>query len=387
MMMRRSGASGLLTLLGLALVIAACSRSGSSGSGGTAPPPVPVTVATAVSKPMPVELRAIGTVQPSNSVTVRARVGGILAQVHFREGQDVKEGDVLFTLDGGPLEAELRQAQANLARSQAQLNNARKDAERYTELARQGFVAQQQADQAQTAAASLEATVRADQAVVENARIQRGYATIRAPIAGRTGALLVHEGDLIKVSDTPMVVLNQIRPVDIAFALPERELPEIRARSAEGSLHVSAQAPQSGRPLGEGRLTFIDNRVDQVTGTIQLKASFPNQEGGLWPGQFVNVVLTLATDPAATVVPTPAVQMGQSGRYVFVVAPDQTAELRQVSVAREVGQETVIASGVSPGETVVTDGQLRLVPGAKVDARPAGQTVEAQAPAAGSPRR
>jgi multidrug efflux system membrane fusion protein len=307
-------------------------------------------------------------------------VGGILAQVHFREGHDVKEGDVLFTLDRGPLEAELRQAQANLARSQAQLNNARKDAQRYAELARQGFVSQQQADQAEAAAAALEATARADQAAVDNARIQLGYATIRAPISGRAGALLLHEGDLVKVSDTPMVVINRIRPIDVAFALPERELPEIRARSAEGSLHVTAQAPQTGRTLGEGQVTFIDNRVDQVTGTIQLKASFPNEDGVLWPGQFVNVIVTLAVDPAAVVVPSPAVQMGQSGRYVFVVKPDQTAELRPVTVAREVGEETVIASGVSPGETVVTDGQLRLVPGAKVDAKPAAETARAPAP-------
>jgi multidrug efflux system membrane fusion protein len=333
---------------------------------------------------MPVELRAIGTVQASNTVTVRARVGGILARVHFREGQDVKEGDVLFTLDRGPLEAELKQAQANLSRSQAQLDNARKDAERYAELARQGFVARQQADQAQTAAAALEATVRADRAVVENARIQLGYGIIRAPISGRTGALLVHEGDLIKATDTALVVLNQLRPVDIAFALPERELPEIRARSAEGSLTVTARAPQGGPAVGAGRLSFIDNRVDPGTGTIQLKASFSNEEGGLWPGQFVDVHLTVAVDPAAVVVPSPAVQVGQSGRYVFVVKPDQTADLRQVRVAREVGEETVIASGVAPGETVVTEGQLRLVPGAKVDAKPAAET--AQTPAAPVPK-
>jgi multidrug efflux system membrane fusion protein len=385
MTMRRScPARRLPSLVAAAFLVAACSRGDASKDGSTAPPPVPVMTATAVQKPMPVQLQAIGNVQPSNTVTVRSRVAGIVARIHFREGQDVREGEVLFTLDRAPLEAELRQAQANLARSQAQLNNARKDAQRYAELARQGFVSQQQADQAEAAAAALEATARADQAAVDNARIQLGYATIRAPISGRAGALLVHEGDLVKVSDTPMVVINRIRPIDVAFALPERELPEIRARSAEGSLHVTAQAPQTGRPLGEGQVTFIDNRVDQVTGTIQLKASFPNEDGVLWPGQFVNVIVTLAVDPAAVVVPSPAVQMGQSGRYVFVVKPDQTAELRPVTVAREVGEETVIASGVSPGETVVTDGQLRLVPGAKVDAKPAAET--AQAPAPESPR-
>jgi multidrug efflux system membrane fusion protein len=364
----RAGPLAGLALAGL-LAIAACTRTGESERSGSEPP-VPVTVATAVSKPMPLELRSIGTVQPSSSVTVRSRVDGILAKIHFREGQDVKEGNLLFTLDRGLLEAELRQARANLARSQAQLDNARKDAERYAELARKGFVAQQQADQTETAAAALAATVHADLAVVENARIQLGYATIRAPMSGRTGALLVHEGDLIKTNDTAMVVVNRIRPIDVAFTLPERELPELQARSAAGDPMVRAQAPQGDRPLGQGRFTFIDNRVDPVTGTIQLKASFPNDEGMLWPGQFVSVVLTLAVDPAATVVPTPAVQMGQAGRYVFVVKPDQTAELRPVSVAREVGEETVIARGVAPGETVVTDGQLRLIPGAKVEVTP-----------------
>ncbi len=365
-------------LVSLAAALAACSRSSDREGGGAPPAPVPVTAATVVQKAMPVELRAIGTVQPSNMVTVRARIGGILADVRFREGQDVREGQVLFTLDTGTLEAELRQAQANLARDRAQWENARRDAQRYADLARQGFVAQQQADQARAAADALAGTVRADEAAVQNARIQLGYATIRAPMAGRTGALLVHAGDLIKANDTAMVVINQMRPIDVAFTLPERELLDVRRYQAAGSLAVAAVSPQGGAPLGSGRLTFIDNRVDPATGTIQLKASFPNEDGRLWPGEYVNVVLTLTVEPAAIVVPTPAVQTGQQGTYVFVVKADQTVESRPVRVAREVGQEAVIAEGLRPAETVVTEGQLRLVPGARVE-------VQTAAAAAGAP--
>jgi multidrug efflux system membrane fusion protein len=371
--------AGRLSLVLLAAMLVACSRAPESERKGGAPPPVPVVVATAVQKPVPVQLRAIGNVQPSNAVTVRSRVGGILAKIHFKEGEDVREGQLLFTLERGPLEADLRQAEANLARDLAQYQNAQKDAERYAQLARQGFVAQQEYDRLKTAADALAATVRASRAAVENARIQLGYATIRAPMVGRTGALQVHEGDVIKASDTALVVINQLRPIDVAFALPERELPEVRRYQTAGSLEVSAVIPPGGPPLAQGRLTFIDNRVDPTTGTIQLKATFANDDSRLWPGQFVNVVLTLTTEPAAVVVPTPAVQTGQEGRYVFVVKPDQTVESRPVTVAREVGEETVIAQGVGAGETVVTDGQLRLFPGARVE--PKTQAAEAPAPA------
>jgi multidrug efflux system membrane fusion protein len=363
----------------LAALAAGC---GDAQQGAGPPPPVPVTVAVVEQKALPVEVRAIGNVQPSETVTVRARVGGILAKVHFREGQQVEEGQLLMTLDRGPLEAALRQAQATLARSRAQLENARRDAARYAELAARGFVAQQEYDRFRTAAEALEATVAADRAVVENARLQLGYATIRAPMTGRTGALLVHEGDLIKANDTTLVVINRIRPVDVSFALPERELPEVRRYRARGALAVVVLSPE-GEPLGRGELSFIDNRVDPATGTIQLKASFPNADGALWPGQFVNVAVTLTTQPDAIVVPTPAVQHGQEGAYVFVVKPDQTVESRPVTVAREQGGETVVAAGVAPGETVVTEGQLRLVPGARVEARAAAPAATGGAAPAG----
>ncbi|MGH7268499.1 MAG: efflux RND transporter periplasmic adaptor subunit, partial [Candidatus Rokuibacteriota bacterium] len=364
--------------LAVAWLAGACSR-GPEGPAGQ--PAVPVSVATAVQKPVPVQLRAIGNAVASTSVTVRARVSGILAGVHFEEGQDVSEGDLLFTLDRAALEAQLREAQADLARSVAQLENARRDAERYAELVRRGFVAQQEYDRFRTAARTLEATVRADRAAVDSARVQLGYTTIRAPISGRTGALGARPGDLVDASETPLVVINQLRPMEVAFALPEGDLAAVRRYQAEGTLGVEAVAPRSGEHLAEGELTFIDNRVDPATATIRLRATFPNRQLRLWPGQFVNVVLTLTVEPAAVVVPTAAVETGQEGPYVFVVKPDQTVEARPVTVAREVAQEAVIAEGVRAGETVVTDGQLRLVPGAKVEPRSAA----AAAPAPSQP--
>jgi multidrug efflux system membrane fusion protein len=314
-------------------------------------------------------------------VTVRSRVEGTLLGIHFTEGDDVREGQRLFTLDRAPLETALRQAEANAARSRTQLENARRDAARYADLARQGFVAQQEYDRLRTEAQALEATARADQAVVENARIQLGWATITAPLAGRTGAVLVHEGDLVKASDTNLVVINQLRPIEVAFALPESALGEVRASTSRGALTVSAATAQ-GQHLADGTLTFVDNRVDPETGTIQLKALFENADGALWPGQYVQAVLTLGVQADAVVVPTTAVQTGQQGPYVFVVKPDRTVESRPVVVARAVGSETAIAKGVAVGETVVTEGQLRLVPGARVEvpaAAAAGATVPASA--------
>lgn len=370
------------------MLLAACSRSPESRK-AAAPPPVPVTVATVAEQPVPVEIGAIGNVQPLTTVTVRSRVDGVLAQIHFEEGDYVEANGLLFTLDRGPLEAELRQAQANLAKDRAQLTNARREAERYAQLATQGFVSREQADQYATNAAAFEATVRADEAAVQNARLQVEYGIIRAPIAGRTGALQVHEGDLIVANQTPLVVINQVKPISVAFAVPEQQLPEIQRREAAGAIPVAALEPAASgpsngagtapapgapaspvtedeRPLAQGHLTFIDNRVDPNTGTIQLKATFPNEALQLWPGQFVDVRMTLAVEPHAIVVPSTAVLTGQQGRYVYVVEPSDTATTRPVTVAREVSGRTVIAQGLRPGETVVTDGQLRLAPGVRV---------------------
>ncbi len=358
----------LAAAVSIALALVGCSRK--SQSGDSRPAPLPVTVATAVQKPVPVQVTAIGNVVPTETVTVRSRVGGQLTAIDFKEGQDVEQGQTLFTIDRGPLEATVRQAEANLARDTVQLENARKDVARYAELVKQGFVAQQQYDQVRTAAAALEGTVRADRAALQNARIELGYATIRAPINGRTGALLVHLGDLIVANTTALVVVNRLRPIDVAFALPEQQLTDVRRYRDERTLTVDA-VDATGRPLAHGDLSFMDNRVDPTTGTIQLKATFANDPVVLWPGQFVSVVLTLTTEPRAIVVPTAAVQTGQDGRYVFVVKPDSTVAVHAVSVQRAVGAETVVASGVAPGESVVTTGQLRLFPGAHVEVKSA----------------
>lgn len=357
------------TLLIVLAAAGACSKSEQAPQGQRGGP-VPVVVATAEQKPVPLQLRTIGTVQPTETVTVRSQVGGTLTKIHFEEGQDVRQGDRLFTIDARQMEAELRQAEANLAKSAAELENARREAARYEELVRKGFVAQSQYDQIRTRALSLEASVRADRAAVQNARVYAGYAAIRAPMSGRTGAVNVHEGDLIVPNQTALVVINQLVPIDVGFALPERDLVLVQQHraAAAGQLAVDAVTPKGNEPIARGALTFIDNRVDPATGTIQLKASFPNDPVLMWPGQFVSVLVTLSTEPAV-VVPTAAVQTGQQGRYVYVVKPDGTAEPRPVEVARDVGDTTVIAKGVAPGETVVTEGQLRLFPGAKVQAQ------------------
>jgi multidrug efflux system membrane fusion protein len=333
-----------------------------------APAAVPVVVASAVRKPMPVRLQAVGNILASESVTVRSQVTGPLADVRFTEGQDVAEGQVLFVIDPRPFRAQLEQAQAELTRVQAAAQFARNEAGRYRALFERGFVARSQWEQVASNASAAEATARAARAAVETARLQLSYTTIRAPMAGRTGRVLVDRGNLVQANATELVVINRLRPIEVTFTVPGDYLNEIRGRAASQELAVTAAAPGDGSPA-VGRLTFIDNRVDPQTGTIQLKATFPNEDARLWPGQFANVVLTLGVEPDALVVPSAAVQTGQQGTYVFVVKPDGTAESRAVRVARQVGEETVLAKGVEPGETVVTDGQLRLAPGVRVEAQ------------------
>jgi multidrug efflux system membrane fusion protein len=347
--------------------------SGGRGGRGGAQPPVPVTVAQVVNKPMPIDIRVIGTTEAFSTVAVRAQITGELTSVNFKEGDDVKQGQVLFTLDRRPLEAALQQAQANLARDQAGAVNARAQAARYRDLLGRGIATREQVDQITANAAAADATVGADLAAVENAQVQLQYATISAPIAGRTGALQVHAGNLVRASDTtPLVVINQVTPIYVTFGIPEAQLPALKRYMAAKPLTVEARAPNESGSASTGRISFVDNTVDQTTGTIKIKGTFANQDRRLWPGQFVNVVVTLTTDPTAIVVPATAVQTGQQGQYAFVVKPDQTAELRTVTVARTNGTDTVIASGLKPGETVVTDGQLRLVAGSKVSIKSSG---------------
>lgn len=334
-----------------------------------APPPeaVPVRVGKVVQKAVPLQIRNVGTIQPYVAVSVRAQVSGEIMQVHFREGQDVKKDELLFSIDPRPYEAALAQAEAALARDRAQMENAQTDVKRYEDLVKKDYVTQQQYDSVKATAAATAATVRLNQATVERARLDLAYCSIRAPMDGRSGSITVQAGNVVRANEAVLVTINQVTPIYLSFAVPERELSEIRRRQDAGSLAVEAEEPATGRVLARGELTFLDNTVDRATGTITLKATFPNTDRILWPGEFVNAVLTLATEQEAVVAPTGAVQNGQQGTYAFVVKADGTVESRPVTVARAAADGLVIAEGLSAGETVVTDGQLRLSPGAKVE--------------------
>jgi len=340
---------------------------GAGGRGRGGDQAVPVTVASVVQKSMPIEIRVIGAVEAYSVVSVHAQITGQLNTVNFKEGEDVQKDQVLFTLDKRPLEAALLQAQANLQRDIAQAANAKAVAQRYEDLSGRGIATREQLETSRASAAALEATVEADKAAVENTKIQLQYATIASPIAGRTGALMVHEGNLVRANDTtPLVVINQVAPIYVSFAIPESRLTELKRYMARGTLAVEALPPNDTTAPSRGHITFVDNNVDQQTGTIKIKATFPNDNHSLWPGQFVNVAVALTKDPTAVVVPTAAVQVGQQGQYTYVVKADKSVEYRPVVVERTSGLETVIKSGLKPAETVVTDGHLRLVAGSRV---------------------
>jgi multidrug efflux system membrane fusion protein len=365
-------------LIFAALLASACAAGGQAegtsatpAGRGQASAAVPVTVAPVVQKPMPLEVRVIGTVEASSNVAVHAQITGELTSVHFNEGDDVKSGDELFAFDKRPLEAALQQAEANLARDIAQAENASAQAKRYSDLADRGIATREQVDTMNANAAALQATVGADRAAVDNARVQLQYATIDSPISGRTGALMVHAGNLVRANDTmPLVVINQVTPIFVTFAIPEAQLPELKRYMALRTIRVEAYPPNDAGHPSEGHITFVDNAVDQTTGTIKVKGSFENTDLSLWPGQYVNVVVTLTVDRDAIVVPTAAVQESPQGLYVFVVKPDQSAELRQVETGRATAVETIIKTGLKQGEMVVTDGHLRLVAGSRVSLRP-----------------
>jgi len=328
---------------------------------------VPVTVAKVEQKNVPMQIRAIGTVQPVSTVSVRPLVGGQLTRVWFREGDDVRKRQMLFTIDPRPYEAALQQAQANLARDQANQRNAESEAARYAGLVKKDYVTKEEYEKITSGAEAAKAVVAADRAAVENARLQLAYCNISAPIDGRTGSLMVHAGNIVHANDTnPLVVINQVTPVYVQFAIPESQLDQVRARGGVG-VPVAAAPQNGGSPIASGKLSFIDNAVDSTTGTITLKALFPNQNRALWPGQFVTVAVTLQERPNAVVVPSQAVQTGQRGQYVYVVKQDSSVEMRPVKIGESVNQQTIIADGVAPGETVVTDGQLRLTPKSHVD--------------------
>jgi multidrug efflux system membrane fusion protein len=341
-------------------------QQGRSG-GGRSREAVPVLVATAAQKTMELQIRAVGNVEAYSTVAVKSQVTGVLTQAHFKEGENVKKGQLLFTIDPRPFEAALKQAEANLARDTAQLQNSREQARRYAELVKKEYVSKEQYDQIRANADAAEAVVQADQAGVENAKVQLSYCYIFSPIDGQAGTLLVNEGNLVRVNDAaPLVVINQVTPIFVTFSVPEQNLADIRRHMSAGSLKVGAQfQADEGRPE-QGSLAFVDNAVDRTTGTIKLKAEFKNVDRRLWPGQFINVALTLSTQSDAVVVPSEAVQVGQEGQHVFVVKPDNSVEVRPVVVSRTDGGETVIAKGLQPGEQIVREGQFLLGPGSRI---------------------
>jgi len=343
-------------------------------------PPAPQTVVADVAIEMaaPIQVSAIGTVQSMATVIIKSRVDGEIAIVHFEEGQEVKEGDLLFTLDNRAYQAQLAQSEANLQRDRAQLQRAQAEVRRQTELATRGVASAQKLEDVQTAVLVLEAAIRAAEAAIENARVNLGYTTIRAPISGKTGAVTLKKGNVVKSNDTtqqavPLVTITQLRPIYVTFTVPEKHLASIRTAIASERPPVIVTVPSQPETPVTGVLTFIDNQVDVATGTISLKATFANDDARLWPGQFVNVTLTLGVEANAVVVPSTAIQIGQNGPYVFVIKQDSTVELRLVRVNRTVQSKTVIAEGIAADERVVVDGQLRLSNGTRVTfQQPAG---------------
>ncbi len=343
-------------------------QAGGAAAGGRSREAVPVLVATAIQKAVPVQLRAVGNVEAYTTVAIKSQVTGVLMQAHFKEGQDVKKGQQLFTVDPRPFEAALRQAEANMQRDNAQLKNLREQVRRYAELVEKQYVSREQYDLIKTNADAAEAVVEADKAAVETAKVQLSYCYIYSPVNGRVGSLLVNEGNLVRVNDAaPLVVINQLNPINVTFSVPEQHLSDLTRHMSAGTLKVDASfQSDDGRPE-QGKLEFVDNAVDRSTGTIKLKAAFANTDRRLWPGQFINVALTLTTEPSAVVVPSEAVQVGQEGQHVFVIQPDKRVEVRPVTLGTTSGGEAVITKGLAAGEQIVREGQFLLGPGSRIE--------------------
>lgn len=335
----------------------------------------PVVVAEAVIKDVPLQISAIGNIQALASVSIKSQVEGEISAVHFKEGQEVRAGDPLFSIDSRMYEAQLRQAEASLAKDRAQLLNTKKQLERYASVLRKG-ITEEQYDNLSANAASLEASIKSDEAMIDAAKLRVSYCSIKAPVNGVTGSLKVSKGNIVKANDNdrPLVSINQIKPIYAVFSIPERNLTDIRRLMLEKKLEVMAQLPDqiSGQSASnnvksvKGSLAFIENSVDITTGSILIKASFPNEDAGLWPGQFVNITLGLGTRKDAVMIPSQAVLSGQKGEYVLVVKDDETVEFRGVKTGTAINGETVINEGLSAGEKVITDGQMKLTPGSKV---------------------
>ena len=364
------------TLVLLVAAFAACSKPPVQAA-----PPVPVQVALSTRIAAPLTLDANGVVEPMQTVSVLSQVGGTLDSVFFNEGDEVQAGQTLFKLDPRPFAANLRQADATLARDQAQAQSLQRDAERYKALVEKDYVTKSQADQAESAAAAMQATVQSDKAAVDNARLNLEYATIRSPISGRTGRLLIRRGNLIRPNSDVIIVINQLRPILVRFPVVQRDFPSLQRRTARGSVPVRV-ASDSGGIDETGTLAFLDNAVDSLTASVSAKARFQNANNVLWPGEAVRVIVQLDVQSNVVAVPTRALVAGQSGNYVFVVGSDKIAKVRPVSVGRATGDMTTIDKGLEAGEQVVVDGQSRLTPNAKVDVKAAPTSSAATAAAA-----
>ncbi len=354
----------------VAAALAACSKGGPEMSQKRQMPPANVKVAVAVKKDVPLQVEVVGTVEAYATVSVTAQINGQIEKIHFKEGDFVAKGSLLVTLDPRPFKAALAQAEAAQARDTAQLENARRDAERNESLAREGVVPRQQADQTTTAADALAAVVAADKAAVENARLNLAYCYIHSPIDGKTGAVQLNEGNLIKANDKSIVTIYQVKPIYVSFMVPQAQLAAIREHMAAGRLKVTA-TPEGVRGA-EGTLVFIDNGIDPATGTIRLKAAFNNGGGRLVPGQFVNVSMVLTTEKDALTIPSHAVMNGQKGEFVFLVK-NGLVEMRLVTIRRAFGDDVLIEKGLEAEDTVVTDGQIQAVPGGPVKVTESGE--------------
>jgi multidrug efflux system membrane fusion protein len=345
---------------------------------------VPVVVAQAETRDVPVTLRNIGNVEAYSTVTIRSQITGQLTEVHFKEGQEVKAGDLLLTIDPRPAQGALRQAQADLKRDEAQLVGARLEFDREKKLLENRIASRDDYDKAEATFHALEATVMSDQASVSRAQLQLEFTGIRSLIDGRTGNLMVKAGNIAKAPDDPLVTVNQVHPIYVTFSVPEQDLPAIRRRMQEAALPVEVEVPGDAVTQPRGELSFIDNAVDATTGRIKLKATFPNTDDALWPGQFVQTKLTVNTLVHATLVPAQAIQASQTGDFVFVVTPEATVQKRAVVAGLSQRGLTVIESGIKPGDTVVTDGQMRLTDGAKVTVQMPAAAAAARVEAGGS---
>jgi multidrug efflux system membrane fusion protein len=371
---RRTERVAVLGLIMMGLLAGGCSRKNAA----LQMPPAPIVSAVAVSKTVPFEITAIGTGEAYKTVSVRSQVGGVLSRIYFKEGEYVKKGERLFLIDPAAFEAALQAAEAKLARDTATLSYTEESVKRYDELARKDYITAQEHSNMLTDLETIRATVRADEADVAAARLDLGYCSIESPITGRVGTFLIDEGNVVKANaDNPMVVIHQIQPMYVTFTVPQQHLPDILKFSATKTLEVRAFAPGEPPDARRGGLTFVDNAVDASTGTILLKAEFPNEDLTLWPGEFMNVVLVLKELENVVVVPAQAVGTGQMGDFVFVVTKDNTADLRPVTVSYRLNNDAVIEKGLEAGERVVIDGQMRLRPGSAVVEKQAGEEPKA----------